>query len=333
MFKSLVLGLAVLGLVAGSAYAGGQTASGNFNVNTFDANGAIDGDFATIPNGLAGGISGAGGIAGTQAAGEVKTIRFWGRTISFGSTGADVTSGSTGLTVTDAGRWNNPVPGVRSIGVYSVSHNEAGAYASTDINAKGVAGAESTMFGAYAQGSLDVSGLIHSPRYFDDTKGFTGGIASQGSIGGFVGGSGVIGFGDVQIEAGLYSVGNSGSESYRFVDGNTEGMGTNVFANTTVTSYGNVDRSCIAFGAVEGGWGAAGGAASTTFQTANNGSGVAKASAVGTYVGAGSLGDNFTGSAVGYTSTNITVIPGLKGSSSQSAAGMQVSTSGRVVTN
>ena len=131
--------------------------------------------------------------------------------------------------------------------------------------------------------------------------------------------------------AGIDMYGWSYSESYRAIDnfdgGKTESMGTFVGAGTEVNSYGydyDWDKGCIArSGArVDGGYIAAGGAATLTVQS--NGYGTAKAVAVGGYVGAGQLGSNYQGSAVGYSKTSITTLDGFNGSINSASAGMQV---------
>jgi len=132
------------------------------------------------------------------------------------------------------------------------------------------------------------------------------------------------------VSAGISVFGNSGSASYRYVNwdngAKTEGMGTNVAAFTTVLSnkgsYDNDNGLAHADSNVQGGWLAAGGAVTKTTQTGPGG--IATAGAVGIYSGSGQLGDNFHGSAVGYSSTSVTTIQGMNGSMSTAAAGMQV---------
>jgi len=100
-------------------------------------------------------------------------------------------------------------------------------------------------------------------------------------------------------------------------------MGTNVKAETIVTSYKGVDTCLIGCGFVDGGFMAGGFAGSLTVQKTN--SGIAKASALGMYSGGGSLGCNFSGSAAGYTHTSATTLQGYSGSVMSSSAGMQAS--------
>jgi hypothetical protein len=72
-----------------------------------------------------------------------------------------------------------------------------------------------------------------------------------------------------------------------------------------------------------GGWQAAGVASAKTIQVSNGG--IAKAEANGSYSGAGSLGCNFEGSAVGGTQTSATTVQGYNGSIMTSSAAMKVS--------
>lgn len=136
--------------------------------------------------------------------------------------------------------------------------------------------------------------------------------------------------------ANIEMAGSSYSESYRYVNGDTEGMGTNVGASTVVTSYGfDYDyangKLAGADAGVRGGFIAGGIVASRTQQTLNNGQ--ATANAVGTYVGAGKLGCDFYGNATGYTATSATPI-GANGSIMQSSAGMSITaTAGNNVPN
>ena len=107
----------------------------------------------------------------------------------------------------------------------------------------------------------------------------------------------------------------------------TEGMGTNVGAYTTVSSYGfEESRSCGCLSGastyLDGGWQAVGGANSVTIQT--NPTGAAMASAVGVYSGSGNLGTGFNGSAVGYTNTSMTTLNGYTGSINTASAGMKL---------
>jgi len=140
-------------------------------------------------------------------------------------------------------------------------------------------------------------------------------------------------------KAGIDMTGFSYSESYRAIDkfegGKTESMGTFVGAGTDVKSYGNdwewkVNEGCgiaCSNASVDGGWIAAGGAATRTVQ-GGDGLGHARAGAVGGYFGAGELGTNFNGSAIGHSQTSITTIDGFNGSINGASAGMKVTAQG-----
>lgn len=329
---------------------------GGYAINAKAAGGALDYDMKMIPNGFAGGISGSGGAADSASSGFVFN----------GSVKAEVGAVGGGLTMTDAYRWN-PGMGDKSIGVGSYSENYAiaGANASLKVDPDGrlkygfipTAGGEADahMMGAAGQATLNVSGLTGSPRYEWNTDGFTGGIAGQGSIGAFAGGAyaisgpdyekwvrtGRCGWRKIDVDskagadmgAEITMTGYSYSDSYRFIDrdGGTkvEGMGTSVAAGTNVETYGynhDWDRGLSSSGScLKGGYVVSGGAAAKTVQYNDNG--VAKATAVGFYAGAGSLNSNFTGSAVGGTHTTITTVGGMKGSIVNSNASMSITAS------
>ena len=302
---------------------GNEFGEGNFAIDTFAAGGAIDIDGKLIPNGAAGGISGAGGIGIGDASGQFKSFKFFGRTITLGGAEADLSNTAGGFTNTDAGRYD---PGIgKNIGVYSTSNNYAITQGNLHVAAWGFAESHGVIAGAAGQGSLDGSIVGPSPLHQWETKGVTLGIAGQGSIGAYAGGAGAAGLGSADVGAGIEMWGGSTSKSYRGIDENTEYMGSNVSAYTTVSSDSNVEQHLIGAGFVEGGWVAGGVAASLTAQA--NPYGVAKASAIGTYSAAGELGCNFNGSANGYTYTSSTQIPGMKGSVMTSQAGMQVKSS------
>lgn len=129
-----------------------------------------------------------------------------------------------------------------------------------------------------------------------------------------------------ELEANITMYGSSFSDSYRvvFVDGDvrTEQMGTIVGANTVVKSvrYDFVDRNgcAVACARLCGGWVAVGGAASKTIVEGG------KSTAVGIYFGSGQLGQNYKGSADGYTYGAKTTVNGMKGSIVSGGAGMTV---------
>lgn len=304
-------------------------ATGDLKVGAIAGAGAVDFDSKSIHgifggNGGAFGISGAGGIAGAKAEGGV----IW------GSASAYLTASGGGLTSSNAGlRYYYNRFGLLHVGVGSVSTNEAVTSASADINAKALAGfVGAKMGGIAAQGTLNGShvepgnigiGWLSVPM---NTDGFTGGIAGQGSIGGFTGGAIAptifwIPVG-ADMEAGIHMLGTSGSDSFRFVDyengAKTEGLHTDVWALTQINTIGS--NNGLAF--VDGGFVAGGFAKSLTVQ--GNQYGGAAAYAVGHYSGSGNLGTNYNGSAQGYTQTTITTVDGMKGSINSSAAGMQV---------
>jgi hypothetical protein len=275
-----------------------------------------------IPNGFAGGIGAAGGLSAGQATGEIVSFgRF-----SFGEAGAELESIAGGFANTesyimhDCGLF---------IGVGSITDTYATTQGSLHVDARGLGYSAGEIHGCAGQGSLNGSLIGPSPLPMWDSEGFSGGLAGQGSIGGFEGGAIAAGYGSADVEAGIEMFGGSYSESYRginFSEGfKTEYMGTNVGAQTTVNSYGSVDDHCLAVGCLDGGFEAGGFAGALTVQKTD--SGIAKASACGSYSGGGELGCNFAGSAIGHTQTSATTLNGYNGSVMSSSSSMNVSVS------
>jgi len=331
---------------------GSCTAEGNFNISTFAAGGGIDYDSLVFAgNGATGGVSVAGGISAAQASGHVQEIPVykktymgnkygWGRlnprnyskklvgTIQLGDASGALNSTAGGFTRTESYTFK-PLGFDKAQGLGTSSDGYATTHGSIEIAAHGLAGASASMFGIAGQATLD--GSIIGPHDSFDSKGVSLGVAGQGSVGGFIGGAGVFGYGDVAVEAGVDMWGGSVSESYRGVnyDGNTktETMGTYVGAFTDINSYSNVDRNGLAGGFVEGGYVAGGIAATKTVQAVatETGGGVAAAKAFGTYSGSGDLGCDFNGTANGYSQTSATTMKGYNGAVMNSQAGMSVS--------
>jgi len=336
-----------------------QTAEGDFDIDTFAIGGSISLDGKLIPGGAAGGIGAAGGVAFGTASGSFESFETpvykyvgfkkgdyscigpicwpdsrWGsydlvgyKVHALGSTEGELTSIGGGFTKTDAYRFD-PEIGDIGIGVGSYTHNtQVMTGGSLYLEAEGLAEAHGFIGGIAGQGSLDGSIVVGSPLPMWDSNGLSAAIAGQGSYGGFVGG-GIAGlYGDVELDANINMDGYTQTESYRAIDffegGKTEIMGSFVNTRTTVVSSGGVDRSGLATGFLEGGYKAAGFAATKTIQVTN--SGMAKATAVGTYSGSGPLGTNFNGQAVGYSNTSATTLDGYNGSVMSSSAGMKVS--------
>jgi len=341
MFKKLLVVslVACMALFAGNAFADGGcnggpdcSAEGNFSINTFAAGGGVDAHGVLLTkggglSGAAGGLSAAGGIGTGEANGGFTSFRFFGRTITLGSAGADLYSRGGGQVLVDDAGTYNPGIGNKSIGVYSHSNNVASTAGSLDVNAKGLAYSAGSIAGAAGQGSIDGSIITGSPKYPWTSKALSGGVAAQGSAGAFIGGVGTFGYGSGHVGAKIDMWGDSYSASYRAIDGDTEIVGTNVRAWTDVDSGASVDTHKIAAGFVEGGWAAGGTAVAGTVQVTDTG--IAKASAIGSYSASGQLNCDFSGSASGYTQTTATQTPGYRGSMMSSSAGMQV-TSGKL---
>jgi len=308
------------------------SAEGNFAINTFAAGGGLDLHGALITkgypvSGAAGGISAAGGIGFGEAQGSFESYKlpWWlgGKTITLGSAGAELYSRGGGQVLIDDAGTFNPGIGDKSVGVYSHSNTVATTAGNLKVNAVGAAYSAGIIGGAAGQFSADGSIIGPSPLPQWKSVGVSGGIAAQGSAGAFLGYAGTGLYGSADVGAEINMGGDTYSDSWRAIDGNTELMRTNVSAKTAVYSDSHVDTHAFAIGGVEGGWVAGGIAASKTVQATPYG--VAKAGAIGTYSAAGELGCNFNGSAVGYTQTTATQTPGYRGSIMTSQAGMQVS--------
>jgi hypothetical protein len=329
LFKPFIIALFAIALISAPAMAcdgPNCSASGNFGISTLAAGGGVDGDLNFIPNGIAGGISGAGGVSQGLAGGEISSFKFFGHTFTLGSASGELDSVGGGVTNTHDYTYH-PDLGDVSIGLGSTSDSWATTEGHLNVQAKGVAGAAGEISGIAGEGSLNGSLIGPSPSFGWESKGFSGGVAGQGAIGGFAGFGATGLYGESDVAAGVTMDGQSYSESYRAIDWHdgktTEYMGTNVGAFTNVTSYRDVDNSCFAIGAVDGGYVAGGFAGAITHQSVDGG--VANATAFGSYQGAGELGCSFSGSAEGYTSTNITTVPNYQGSVVGSHAGMSVS--------
>jgi len=331
----LAICLSFMLMFAGNAMAGGF-GIGTIDVDVLAGSGQFDVDGKLIPNGGALGVTGSAGVV----AGKINGFVFNG---TVGGKFDPATAGGTGAT--NAYRFN-PYLGDKSIGVgsSSIAHAQTGAYMRLGVNPGnwGFGEVHGAVGGFAAQGTLNGSALIQSPKYFD-TKGFTGGIAGQGSVGGFVGGAVAVSGPDfgrrcnkvdskagAELDANIDMTGSSYSESYRFVDWGlgykTEGMGTYVGANTEITSHGYSNNWNKGLGwssvSVEGGWKAAGGATTKTVQYGAGGVGMASAN--GFYAGSGALNANYVGSASGFSRTQITTFNGMNGSIISSSAGMRV---------
>jgi len=300
------------------------SASGNYDLNVLALGGGIDCDLAIIPNGFAGGVSAAGGLALGKAEGAFDSWFFG----PLGGAYGDLSVVGGGLVLTESGAFY-PGIGDLSIGVRSRSFTIATAQAMYDVDAWGLAYSDALVLGITGQGSLDTSLLWSSPLPMWDSKGVTGGLAAQGSVGGFIGGGIAAGYGSAEAGAEITMLGQTGSSSYRAIDFNgpakTEIMGTEVYASTVVLTDKYVDNDFIGIGGVKGGYVAGGIAATKTIQATQGG--LATASARGAYNGSGELGCNFNGSAVGYTRTTATTVKGMKGSIMSSSAGMSVGSS------
>lgn len=297
-----------------------QGAFGGYKIKARSIGGGVDGDIDGIHDGFAGGISGAGGLAVSKSKGLVIN----------GYTKGSVSTIAGGLTNTEAWAKQYEFQNGVGMGVGSKSVNQAvtgGKFETSTGTFMGLGGSKAKMFGVAGQGSANIS-LIGDD--YLEAEGFTGGVAGQGSIGGFYGsgktGALIYGAGHSQAGAFIDMKGYSYSNSFKEiteVDGvKTESMKTQVGAGTDIMTYGyNYNSSCgiaCSRSNVQGGYIAVGGAASHTKLDG------ADAKAAGIYAGAGSLNSNYKGSANGYTYGDVTTVDGMNGQIVQSGAGMSV---------
>ena len=200
MFKKLSLALTiVLAIAVGSSFAcrGWECADyqyadgmGKIGVNANSMAGAIDIDSEKLKKGGAFGISGAGGLANSNANGFIIN----------GMVKGEVSTVAGGLTVTNATSGKYNFDDGNGKGKYVGSASES--YAITggtllikvDPERRGFGEASGHMSGIAAQGTLNASYMIAGNQFEND--GFTGGVAAQGSIGSFSGRAFVISGGD-----------------------------------------------------------------------------------------------------------------------------------------
>ncbi len=146
----------------------------------------------------------------------------------------------------------------------------------------------------------------------------TFGFSGQAVTGEFSGEVNKTNHGGYEMSAYINAQAKNVSESYGYKvygDGwQVKGAGSNVESYTSLQSGST--------GPVSGGWEVEGIAATGTLQT--YGDGYAGAGAIGTYSCSGSLGQNFSGYAVGGTNTSITTVDGKNGSINKAQAYMSV---------
>ena len=276
--------------------------SGNYKIDATTFGFGVDGDSRLIHGGFALGTSAAGGIAtGNGQGGVVFSGNAEGN--------MDVLAG--GFTQTsdfDGGGYS----GTQSVGIGQVG-------VSGDVATSGLGFSNVNAFGAAFQKTDDMSLVLGN-------GGLTYGKAEQGSVG-FVAGSasGALG-GSAEFEGSINMVGNtySGSLKETSTDGGftTKSLGTVVGAFTNVESIGEYSSNGVSGSYVDGGYSVNGGVTTQTSQVAPNGFTTAGGS--GAYSGSGSLGTSFSGSAVGYSVTNMTTLSGFNGGVNQASVGMNV---------
>lgn len=154
------------------------------------------------------------------------------------------------------------------------------------------------------------------------------GVVAQYSTGSIIGDASVFGSlyqkAGAWADAGIIMTGESFSFSQKWSENGINGARTDVGAWTEVESFGFVgtfNDFCLLSGAnanVGGNWTAGGTALSITEI------GGAQATAFGAYSGSGSLNQNYSGEAVGFTAGQTQTFKGMNGSINTAAAGMSV---------
>lgn len=364
MKKSIVgLTVATMMLLGGaSAWAGSngsaphlQNQSLGVAASNVEAGGiAVDFDIKGLP--LDSGVAGGAGIVATDAEAGAFGV------VSKGEVSVNTSVVTKNLVDSESNRLNtgdvsNKLGGASldtAIGISNTTSSSASTEGALDITVDPYTGKKAGGFvaggmsGEVAQATVAASKATESPIHFD-TTGDTKGIAVQGSQGEFEGTAFATAGRDKQgwdnkagasVDASIETNGITNSESFRFVSGDTEGMGTTVFANTTVETDSNIELTgserlrgnnshdnSFSTANIDGDFSAAGGVATTTEQnlTTTNTVGNASATAVGSYSGSGKLGSNYNGVAAGTTLTTITTAPGVEGAVISSSAGMSVS--------
>lgn len=345
-----VLGIMLIGLMIGftsnafacEGYECLVNGTGSYIINSTALGSGFDADYEAINSGSGFGVSSALGNTSANARGNIVNGTVDGTVNTTGGGVVNTTASSATL--------------VRGMGVGSRSDATGITAGVLDVNVNpGLCGNGSTsgnIIGSTSEMTSDRSWLV-LPGNLYTSDSFTDGYASQSGRGYFSGGAsaragsdtagtpGVDSKAGAGLTAGITITGFSYSESYRqAVDlmsgttkiGTTEVMGTNIGAETDVSSYGttyeyNTGRGSYADADLRGSYNVCGGVASHTVQTL--GMNIGTSNAAGNYTGdSNHLNTNYTGSAIGTIYTAISTIDGMKGAIVQSGATMTVTSIG-----
>ena len=272
-----------------------------------DASGAAKFNLFPLYGGVTGGVAAGGSVNSLDAGGLVilGTAKVTGNEIA--AAGASSSSYGGGLTVFQPNA---------AIGTNASAFGSSVSYLKTERT--GLALAAGTFSGQVGEGSGAAAGIINAP-ILNATNGHTDVQGAQGGIGGYTG----LAAGNAEIAVGMSIAGNSNVASGRTGGsvpggGYTEGLGSEANVGTIVTS--DVNKTGLS-GAI-GGYAVAGGAGMDASQVGKFQPATASANAVGAYVGAGPLGTNYQGSAIGNVSTQITQYPHAVVSQSSGSMGV-----------
>jgi len=185
------------------------------------------------------------------------------------------------------------------------------------VEKTGIAGAAGTFSGQVGEGSGAVAAIGNAPIW-NATNGHTDVQGAQGGIGGYTGfaTTKLLGSNNAEVKADIAIAGQSNVVSERngaivytpgLGFGITEGLGSAAGVTTDVTS--NVSKTGTGLGGAIGGYAVAGGAGMDASQVGKFQPSTADANAIGVYSGAGPLGSNYSGAAIGGVQTQITQYP------------------------
>ena len=281
-----------------------------------DASGAAKFNLFPLYGGVTGGVAAGGSVNSLDAGGLVilGTAKVTGNEIA--AAGASSSSYGGGLTVFQPNA---------AIGTNASAFGSSVSYLKTERT--GLALADGTFSGQVGEGSGAAAGIINAP-ILNATNGHTDVQGAQGGIGGYTGfaTTGIV-TKTSEIDVNMAISGQSNVASGRegaivstpgLGVGIQEGLGSVANVGTIVTS--DVNKTGLS-GAI-GGYAVAGGAGMDASQVGKFQPATASANAVGAYVGAGPLGTNYQGSAIGNVSTQITQYPHAVVSQSSGSMGV-----------
>lgn len=365
-FKKAVVVVASLALLSGPAWAtcDGPECGAQFDIDAGFIGGGIQTSGEMGDGMITGGIAGSAGIAGAQAKGDVTDGFAIGNVDvgagGFAGTGSDAwtytapdgkfSDAGTSTWTYGEGQTRGHVdvvvdPSDRGLGAgegtffgLTGQGSASGSGLIVDGTTEGFTGAVAGQgsAGAIEGGVVALSGPDYtSHEYLGNLYGWgmfnpdNYGAVDVDSFAGGVASASIDTFGETETYANRYAEQRRNSHDTRDVW--EEGMDSGYRSDTMVMSNGFEDfqRDGLGVGGayVDGGWNAAGGAASMTRQLATTPSGVglARANSAGQYGCEGQLNENYNGHADGYSYSNMTTVERIDGVIGNAGAGAYVS--------